>query len=176
MAEYKSLKTAFKAIESQTKKAINQKKSLIASAANKEITAARKEIVESLMNKTGLKRKTLNDRLAITRANPKDAIMEAKITPIYGKRIYMSEYPFVQDVVRGGRTAIKLLSPIYRKNMKTGFMSTDGSRMYLRTDGTQSVRAVRGRSVPRLFDELKIKEKYESSIMFRVINAIKGML
>lgn len=173
---------ASKRIERELKKRLNKKRSQAASAINKEIRAGRKEIVESMMVKTGLKRKVFNDRLAITRANPKGKI-EGRLTPIFGRRLYMNMYPFSITTARGGKKVIRLTSPIYRKNMRTGFMSADKSRMYLRSDdkgpGGESrsyVRAVRGRSVPRLFDEFKMKEKHEGKIIDRVLKAVKGVL
>lgn len=174
MATHKSFGSFAKALDKYMKKTESTFRSKTASAINKELTAGRREIVESLMAKTGLKRKTLNDRLSISRANPKDDVIEGRITPLYGKRIYMTDYPTKRVQVRGGRTAIRLMSPIYRKNMRTGFMSKDNSRMYLRTD-SDTVRAVRGRSVPRLFEEFKFKESHEPTLIDRVRSVIRKM-
>lgn len=176
MATYKSFSSFAKSLSKQVDKTQKNLKSKAASAINKELTAERKEIVESLITKTGLKRKTLNDRLAITRANPKDDVLEGRITPLYGKRIYMTDYPFARVTVRGGRQAIRLTSPLYRKNMRTGFMSADGTRMYLRHDGSGNVRSVKGRSVPRLIETFDIKDIHEKRLLDRVVAAVKRIL
>jgi hypothetical protein len=170
MAEYKSFGQFTKALEKATKKMVTTKRSTIASAINRELTGYRKEIVETLMSKTGLKRKTLNDRMVITRANPKEQTIEGKITAIYGRKIYMTDYPIESVVARGNRKTIRLTSPIYRKNMRTGFMSRDGKKLYLRAgDGSSGkIRSVYGRTVPRLFTEGKIKETYEPSLVNRI--------
>jgi hypothetical protein len=174
MARYDSLTSFARTFARQVNKGFNKKKSELASILNKELTAGRKEIVESLMSKTGLKRKTFNDRLIISRANPKDTVLEGRLTPIYGPRIYMSDYPFDETIARGNKKVIRLTSPIYRKNMRTAFMSKDGRRMYLRTDS--GVRSVKGRTVPRLFDQFNYKEQYESEIMVRIRAALNSSL
>lgn len=171
-----------KKVQSQFKKQSKKVKSQMASAMNKETRAIRKEIVESLMAKTKLKRKIFNDRLSITRANP-NADLITRITPIFGKRIFMMDYPWARAIARGGKQVIALLSPIYRKNLRTGFISKDGSRMYIRFDRKREngktlsrVRAVRGRSVPRLWDEFAIKAKYTKELKRRVLLALRGVL
>lgn len=173
-------KGAQKKIEREAKKIGKKAKSQIASVMNKETRAARREIVDSLITKTGLKRKVLNDRFSITRANPAKELKTA-ITPLYGKRLYMMNYPWAKAIARGGKAVIRLLSPIYRKNMRTGFLSKDGTRMYLRPESeftgepARTVVAVKGRSVPRLFSEMKIKELYQEKLTERILKAIKGM-
>jgi len=144
-------------------------RSLIAREINKAITSGRKEIVEDMMVRTKMKRKVFNDRMIISRASPDR--LEGRVTPIYGKRVYMTFYPFEEVSARNGRKAIRLSSPLYRKNMRTGFMSQDNSRMYLRVgaasgsnNGKGSVRAVWGRSIPRLFEQFKYKEGMEAKL------------
>lgn len=154
------------------KKEVSRSKSQAASVINKELTATRKEIVETLMVKTGLKRKMFNDRLSITRANPKSEVIEGRLTPFYGKRIYMTDYSVKQVVTRGARTAIRLLSPLYRKNMRTGFLSKDGTKLYMRPTN-RSVKSVRGRTVPTLFAQFKFKDIFQSQIMERVSKAVR---
>lgn len=158
-----------------TKKDIRSK---AGSIINKEMRSVRKEITDSMIKLTGLKRKVINDRLVLTRASNKHT--NAKITAIFGRRLYMNVYPWVETVVRGGRKAIRLLAQIYRKNMRTAFMSRDGSRMYLRHERTVNgktryyVRAVRGRSVPRIFQENGYKRKYQRTTKDRVMKALRA--
>lgn len=167
-------------LNSATKKKSRQLKSKAAAAINKEIRSGRREMTETLMANTGLKRKAINDRLSLVRANPSKVLMGA-IRPIFGKRIYMMEYPWAKAVARGGKAVIRLLSPIYRKNMRTGFLSRDGSRMYLRHEWKKGdkvryyARAVRGRSIPRLVRQFKMKEKYEPTMRERVMKAIRNV-
>nr|BFD58901.1 hypothetical protein CKG001_10080 [Bdellovibrio sp. CKG001] len=167
-------------IDTAARKKSRRLKSKAAAAINKEIRAGRREITESLMSKTGLKRKAINDRLSLIRANPSKSLTGA-IRPLFGKRIYMMEYPWARAIARGGQAVIRLLSPIYRKNMRTGFLSRDGSRMYLRHEWKKGdkvryyARAVRGRSIPRLVREFKMKEKYEPTMRERVMKAIRNV-
>lgn len=148
-------------------------RSLVAREINKAVTSGRKELVEGLMVKTKLKRKILNDRIVITRAKPDELI--ARLTPIYGSRIYMTTYPFETVTVRKGVTALRLTSPLYRKNMRTAFMSKDNKRMYLRPDGG-GVRSVQGRSVPRLFETFKIKGTYEERMTIDAFDRISKLI
>lgn len=162
-------KGAQKKIMREVKKFEKKKNSQIASAINKEIRAARKEITEEMMKETGLKRKVVNDRLSISRASPKS--LQGRITPIYGRKIWMMDYP-ISILRSAGRTSIKLLSSIYKKTMRTGFISKDGKRMFLRLDSTKQVEAVKGRTIPRLFDEMKMKKKHETNLIKRVLAAV----
>ena len=171
-------KSTQRLIARSVKRVAAKARSRVASAINKEMRAGRREITDEIISKTGLKRKIINDRLSITRASPKK--LEARLTALFGKRIYMMAYPWAHEVARGGKKVIRLVSQIYRKNMRTGFISKDGSRMYLRHEskkgkGTVRVRAVKGRTVPRLFDELGMKDKYEAEIRQRVRKALKNV-
>ncbi|WP_374029762.1 hypothetical protein [Bdellovibrio bacteriovorus] len=171
-------KRAQKRIEREIKKIERKSRSKVASAINKELRTSRRDVVEELMTRTGLKRKILNDRMVITRASPKK--LEGRITPIFGRRIYMMEYPWARAIARAGKKVIRLMSPIYRKNMRTAFISKDGSRMYLRHEWKSKgktyyyARAVKGRSVPRLFDEAKAKAKHEPKLIERILKAVRN--
>ena len=148
-------------------------RSLIAREINKGLTEGRREIVEMLMVKTQLKRKVFNDRIIISRASPDN--LAGRLTPIFGKRVYMSMYPFEETTSRG-RAVVRSTSPLYRKIMRTGFMSKDKTRMYLRigndpkaNNKAGSVRAIWGRSVPMLFDTFGIKDTYQEKIAALVL-------
>lgn len=159
-------------IRREVKKLQSKKRSKVASAINKELRAIRREVVTDLMAETGLKRKILNDRLSITRASPKK--LEGRITPIYGRRIYMMDYPWAKTIARGGKAVIRLLSPIYRKNLRTGFLAKDGTRMYLRP-AARAVESVKGRTVPRLFSELDAKGKFQPTLIQRVMKVVRDV-
>lgn len=180
------LRSNTKRIESKVNKAIKKAeenvRSKVGSVINKELRATRRTVVDTLMRLTGLKRKTLNDRLVITRASQNK--LTGRITPIFGRRLWMLDYP-VKFVRRGQRNLIKLVSPLYNKVMRTGFMSADKSRLYLRHETTRdaagggkvmAVRAVRGRSVPRLFNESDMKGKFEKTTAQRIKEAVRQLL
>jgi hypothetical protein len=146
-------------------------RSVIAREMNKGILDGRRDIVEHLMTRTGLKRALFNDRISVTRASPSS--LSVRLTPLFKKRIYMTTYPYQETQARGGLEVIRLTSYLYRKDMRTAFMSKDGSRMYLRLSDHE-VRSVRGRSIPRLFETYQIKQKYEPQVAAGVLERIKA--
>ncbi|MEN0059590.1 MAG: hypothetical protein AAGB31_12195 [Bdellovibrio sp.] len=164
-------KDAISKMDRKVNKKIKKVKSECANLMNREVTASRRKIVETLISQTGLKRKVLNDRLSISRANPKNEL-KVTITPLFGKKIYMMQYPWTRKVLKGGKAIIRLLSPLYKKDMKTAFLSKDKTRMFLRPTA-KAVEAVKGRTIPRLFKEGKIKEKFQTDLMESIRKAIK---
>lgn len=155
-------------ISEKLKYASPKLRSIVAREINKGTTEGRREIVELLMSRTGLKRKQLNDRIVITRASP-DAL-RSKLTPLYGKRFSMTEYSVDEATARGGRKVIRLSAQIYRKNMRTGFMNK--GVLMLRKSGTNKVERVYGRSVPRLFESLQINKTYQDKITIQVLKRV----
>lgn len=131
---------------------------------NKAVTDTRRDMVEFLIDETGLKRKILNDAMVISRASSEADIMEARIFALFNKpRLRLGDYPYTFTTYRG-RPAIKMTNRYYRKIIKTGFISADGTRIGMRsTDKNNPTYSWHpfGRSVKGLIQDYEMKEEYE---------------
>ena len=160
-------------------------RSRLAQEMNKATTDARREVVEFLMDETGLKRKTFNEAMGLTRANPAADIMEARINVLFNqKRLRLGDYPHMATTYRG-RPAIKMLNKYYTRTIKTGFMSADGSRIRMRSLDPKTHWVTwdpYGRSVKGLVFDYEIRKTHEPraiEIFARRMTeflAIKGVL